>query len=196
MEKVRQIVWFSLLLSCISFWALVQVPLIWDAITLMCYHWNGICVHSLIRARCQSRIIVKILFRELSNDMKRFVSTHIAYICIRIKVTGWSLSYFLLNGYTAIVSTWWRHQMETFFALLAICAGNSPVPGEFPTQRPVTRSFDVYFDLRLNKRLCKQSWGWWFETLLCPLWRHSNELEGSSWNYTRYLNWILRLRNF
>ena len=42
--------------------------------------------------------------------------------------------------------------METFSALLAICAGNSPVPGEFPTQRPVTRSFDVYFDLRPNKR--------------------------------------------
>ena len=71
-------------------------------------------------------------------------------------------------------SSWWRHQMETFSALLAICAGNSPVPGEFPTQRPVTRSFDVYFDLRLNKRLCKQSWDWWFVTLLCPLWRHSN----------------------
>ena len=51
-------------------------------------------------------------------------------------------------------------------------------PGEFPTQRPVTRSFDVYFDLRLNKRLCKQSWGWWFETLLCPLWRHSNGNQG------------------
>ena len=47
--------------------------------------------------------------------------------------------------------------METFSELLAICAGNSPVPGEFPTQRPVTQSFDVYFDLRLNKRLCKQS---------------------------------------
>ena len=69
---------------------------------------------------------------------------------------------------------WWRHQMETFSALLAICAGNSPVPGEFPAQRPVTRSFDVFFDLRLNKRLSKQSWGWWFETLSCPLWRHSN----------------------
>ena len=40
--------------------------------------------------------------------------------------------------------------METFSALLAICAGNSPVPGEFPTQRPVTRSFDVFFDLRQN----------------------------------------------
>ena len=33
-------------------------------------------------------------------------------------------------------------------------------PGEFPTQRPVTRSFDVFFDLRLNKRLSKQPWGW------------------------------------
>ena len=47
--------------------------------------------------------------------------------------------------------SWWRDQMETFSALLAICAGNSPVAGEFPTQRPVKRSFDVSFDLRLNK---------------------------------------------
>ena len=70
--------------------------------------------------------------------------------------------------------TWWRHQMETFSALLAICAGNSPVSGEFPAQRPVTQSFDIFFDLRLNKRLSKQSWCWWFETLSCPLWRHCN----------------------
>ena len=40
--------------------------------------------------------------------------------------------------------------METFSALLAFCAGNSPVNGEFPWQRPVTRSFDVFFDLRLE----------------------------------------------
>ena len=73
------------------------------------------------------------------------------------------------------VSTWWRHQMETFSALLAICAGNSPVPGEFPAQRPVTRSFDVFFDLSLNKRLSKQWWGWWFENQSCPLWHHCNE---------------------
>ena len=69
---------------------------------------------------------------------------------------------------------WWRHQMETFSAQLAICAGNSPVPGEFPTQRPVTRRFDVFFDLHLNKWLSKQSWGWWFETLSWSLWRHCN----------------------
>ena len=73
--------------------------------------------------------------------------------------------------------SWWRHQMETFSALLAICAGNSTVSGEFPTQKPVTpRSFDVFFDLRLNERLSKQSWGWRFETPSRPLWRHSNAL--------------------
>ena len=50
--------------------------------------------------------------------------------------------------------------METFSVLLAICAGNSPVPGEFNAQRPVTQSFDVIFDLRLNKWLSKQLWEW------------------------------------
>ena len=52
---------------------------------------------------------------------------------------------------------WWRHQMETFSALLALCAGNSPLT-----------------DLRLNKRLGKQWWGWWFETPSRPLLRHCN----------------------
>ena len=70
--------------------------------------------------------------------------------------------------------SWWRHQMESFSALLALCAENSPVTGEFPTQRPMTRSIDVSFDLRLNKRLSKQSWGWWFVTPSCSLWRHCN----------------------
>ena len=46
--------------------------------------------------------------------------------------------------------------MKTFSALLDICAGNSPVNGEFPAQRQVTRSFDVFFDLRLNELLSKQ----------------------------------------
>ena len=47
--------------------------------------------------------------------------------------------------------------METFSALLAICVGNWQVTGEFPTQRPVTQIFDVFFDMRLNKRLSKPS---------------------------------------
>ena len=82
---------------------------------------------------------------------------------------------------------WWRHQMETFSALLAICAGNSLVTREFTSQRPVTRTFDVFFDLRLNKRLSKQSWGWWVEMPSRPLWRHSNVLSFLSlhWLFTQ-----------
>ena len=72
--------------------------------------------------------------------------------------------------------SWWRHQMETFFALLALCAGNSLVTGEFPSQMPVPRSLDDCFDLHPNKRLSKQSWGWWFETLSRQLWRHCNRV--------------------
>ena len=90
--------------------------------------------------------------------------------------------------------------METLSALLAICAGNSPVPGEFPTQRPVARSFDVYFDLRLNKRLSKQWWSWWFETLSRPLWRHcngesfGNEVQGHQRIETRQRRWWFNTR--
>ena len=82
-----------------------------------------------------------------------------------------------------LCSPWWRHQLEIFSALLALCARNSPVTGEFPTQRPVTRIFDVFFDLCLNKRLSKQSWGWWLETPSRSLWRYNkaslrNSFEG------------------
>ena len=54
------------------------------------------------------------------------------------------------------------------------CVGNSPFTNEFPSQRPVPRSFDVFFDLRLNKRLSERSWGWWIDTPSCSLWRHRN----------------------
>ena len=109
---------------------------------------------------------------------------------LRLKLSNIKLT--LATRYIGIlrrfITTWWRHQLETFSALLAICAGNSPVPGEFPAQRPVTRSFDVFLDLRLNKRLSKQPWGWWFETPSCSLRRHFNaemlsyKLMCFSWN--------------
>ena len=60
------------------------------------------------------------------------------------------------------------------FRVTGPLCGEFTGPGEFPTQRPVTRSFDVFFDLLLNKRLSKQPWGWWFETLSWSLWRHCN----------------------
>ena len=74
--------------------------------------------------------------------------------------------------WTNVNTIGWRHKMETFSALLALCVGNSPVTGEFPSQRPVTWGVDVVCDLRLNTRLSKQSWGWWFETSSRSLWRH------------------------
>ena len=62
----------------------------------------------------------------------------------------------------------------TFSTSLALCVVNSPVTGEFPSQKPVTRSFDVFFHLSLNKRLSKQLKRRWFETPSRSLWRHWN----------------------
>ena len=76
-----------------------------------------------------------------------------------------------------IPHTWRRHQIEAFSVLLVLCAGNSPITNEFPAQMSVTASFEVFFDLRLNKRFSKQSWGWWFEMPSRLAWRHCNDLS-------------------
>ena len=86
--------------------------------------------------------------------------------------------------------TWWRHQMKAYSALLALYAGNSPFTGEFPSQGPVTRSFDVFFDLHQSKRLSKQSWGWWFQTPLCSLWRHCNGQPRSVGRFSYGQEWV------
>ena len=62
----------------------------------------------------------------------------------------------------------------SIFRVTGPLCGEFTGPGEFPTQRPVRRSFDAFFDLRLNKRLSKQPWGWWFKTPSCSLWRQCN----------------------
>ena len=83
------------------------------------------------------------------------------------------------------------------FRVTGHLCGEFTGPGEFPSQRPVTRSFDVFFDLRLNKRLSKQSWGWWFETPSLSLWRHRNGLltmqRGNT--VTSVFNVLCNLRN-
>ena len=104
----------------------------------------------------------------LKND-KNFIYVYVFWKKIgaaRVMLEVWVSNY--TNEHTTIKfgtmkgSTWWRHQMEIFSSLLALCVGNSPVTGEFPAQRTVTWSFDIFFDLRLNKGLSKQTWGWWF----------------------------------
>ena len=63
-------------------------------------------------------------------------------------------------------------------------------PGEFTAQRPVTRNFDISFDLCLNKRLSKQPPGWWFETPLWPLWRQCNVWNVNTWAHFLYINGV------
>ena len=69
---------------------------------------------------------------------------------------------------------WWRHQMETFSALLAICAGST-----------VASDAELWCILCRNKRLSKQSWGWWFETPSRPLWHHCNGNSIKRWLASR-----------
>ena len=79
----------------------------------------------------------------------------VKYLCHRPHPSGKSwhkgeYSVLILQRPYATATSGWRHQMETSSALLAICAGNSPVTSGFPTQKTVTRSFDIFFDLRIN----------------------------------------------
>ena len=132
--------------------------------------YNLVKSHVSWRPRKKTAAVLSILQTAFSNS---FSSAKIVVFCQgphHQYIKEWL-------GVGQTISPWWRHQMETFYALLAICAGNSPVTGEFLAQRPVTRSFDVFFDLRLNKRLSKQSWGWWFETSPRSLWRHCNDYQ-------------------
>ena len=82
---------------------------------------------------------------------------------------------------------WWRHRSRW---IPRTKASDAEFWCEFPAQRPVTRSFDVFFDLSRNKQLSKQPWGWWFETPSWPLWRQCNA--------TKFLSShdFLRQRNF
>ena len=91
------------------------------------------------------------------------------------------------------------------FRVTGLCAGNSPVPVNSPHKGQFTRSFDVFFDLRLNKRLSKQPWGWWFETPSWSLWRQCNGNNGLDvhryeeyyisydfhWNSYKRINFVL-----
>ena len=84
-------------------------------------------------------------------------------------------------------TSWWRHQMETFSALLALCAGTHRSPVNSPHKGQWRGSLMGFFHLCLNKRLSKPSSGWWFETPSRSLWRHCN--------VTRVFPSIMELQN-
>ena len=113
-----------------------------------------------------------------------FFQIHLIRALCALHMTGWcgEIHYELCSLPKFIVTlavyyelwipfSWWRHQMETFFASLALCAGNSPDKGQW------RGAVIFFFHLCLNKRLSKRLWGWWFETPSRSLWRHQNEWE-------------------
>ena len=81
--------------------------------------------------------LVRVHFKLKSRDISFFYDMH-----VRCRII---LKFLLRAGQSIITTTWWCYQMETFSTLLALCAGISSVTGEFPSQRPVTRGFDVFF---------------------------------------------------
>ena len=119
-----------------------------------------------IRSDPDNPVTKSVLYHEFSGDGPALLTNHLQDpACVSLLPgTGRRGRYRWHLQWTPM--SWWRHQIETFSALLAICDRYS--------QRPMTRSFDVFFDLRLNKRLSKQWWGWWFEMPSGSLWRHCN----------------------
>ena len=134
-------------------------------------------------------IIIKACKISLYPSPHSIVLAHIGFL-------GWGCSSWYISWYcfclvlkkVAHVEFGWfvlgilpfYHMMTSWngsiFGVTGPLCGEFTGPGEFPTQRPVTQSFDVFFDLRLNKRLSKQPWGWWFETPSWSLWRQCNDI--------------------
>ena len=106
-----------------------------------------------------------IMFQKINDQRQNWNDAVICYVNVHSIITQQVVNLFLIilsvlwifiatenrgSFYAEIpisqyVETWWRHQMETFSALLDLCARNSPVIGEFPSLKPVTRSFSVFF---------------------------------------------------
>ena len=113
-------------------------------------------------------------------------SPHMYVFCSRMCIYG--CIYACIYTYMTYIETYWVFTNHEYFSCYMMTSSNGNIfrvtgplcgeftgPGEFHAQRPVMRSFDVFFDLRLNKRLSKQPWGWWFETPSWSLWRQCND---------------------
>ena len=149
----------SVLFSEIRWWATVR-EIVLLAISVI---WNWIpFAGTFPQSIYRSQICFTLLMKVLSLGYLLACQTGSAHIFCRNYISTVQLP----------IQVWWRHQMETFPMLLVLCAGNLPATGEFPWQRPVTRSFDVFFDRHLNRQLINSSRRRWFEMPSYSLWRH------------------------
>ena len=152
---------------------------IYSVVFFFVYHFRkikSICVIKHWLMHCSRRTN-----RFLSCYHRGIVENHsspLLYYCVDTSVSLYSYYY---------MHSWWCQQIETFSAWLALCARNSPVTDEFFSQRTGMRSFNVFFDLRMKKRLCKHSGRRWFETPSCSLWCHDDVVSMG-------LFWFIRCR--
>ena len=147
------------LVSCLHF-DVNHANLLANSIT-----WKRFLCSQITSSTCLKSFPGNCLLMSTSN----FVNGIRPYTLIWANFHGWM--------HRCIANNMMTSSNGNIFRVTGPLCGEFTGPGEFPTQRPVTRSFDVFFDLRLNKRLSKQPWGWWFETLSWSLWRHGNELS-------------------
>ena len=128
------------------------------------------------------------VIRLTSSPIRAFSSVILIFVCMLHVLVGTTLFLHWRSRRACICCSQMMRRMNSeWFQFLTMTSSNGNIfrvtgplcgeftgPGDFPTQRPATRSFDVFFDLRLNKRLSKQPWGWWFETPSWSLWRQCN----------------------
>ena len=126
--------------SCVKMWFSCNIFQVWTMNSFL-----------YVSAICYQRISYSVLIHFFSH---RFIWSIDKRKCVSINISTQCFVMVCFAFSRLRATTWWPHQMETFSALLALCAGNSRVTGEFPTRRPVTHSFDVFFDL--NQHLDKQ----------------------------------------
>ena len=165
---------------CVYFVSVVStLCLLWvSTLCLLCLLWVLLCLLCVCCVYFVSTLGV--YFVSVVSTLGAVVSTFVL-LCL-LSVDGSNLACVeRIDPRVTECGIWnWTSSMMTssnrsIFRVTGPLCGEFTGPGEFPTQRPVTRSFDVFFDLRLNKRWSKQPWGWWFETPSWSLWRQCND---------------------
>ena len=142
-----------------------------DMIQASVTHYIHIILHILSSQKrnhlCSNlKDILMVIWGYLHIDMERATLSHTA----RFLHHHWAL----LQPGSSEENSMMTSSNGNIFRVTGLCAGNSPVTGEFPAQRPVMRSFDVFFDLRLNQQFSQQWRRWWSETPSRSFWSHCN----------------------
>ena len=165
---------FTLLLYIDDIYTHINACRIWFGRVGMWLQW--ICTHNKIffvnygQACFQSAALFRNSQTTNSINLMKKMSIPVVHVLTKLRAKTYKPPWICITqlvlffGYDFM--PWWRHQLETFWRYWSLVRETHRSPVDSPSQRPVTRSFDVFFDLRLTKRLNKQSWRRWFLTLI------------------------------